>query len=125
MKTQKRILVVDDDDTARILLREILTPAGYHVIEAHDGEEALSLLDKPGGVDLVLTDRSMPVMDGMTFLKVMRDRKMDVPTIMVSAFGEDDIWGEAMGQGAKDYLLKPSRPEEVLRLVKKYLKEDK
>jgi len=121
MDTRKRILVVDDDSTARLLLREILEPAGFDILEAQDGLQALVLIEERGGVDLLITDRAMPGMDGMALLKTLRDKKRLIPAIMVSAFGEEGLWSEALSYGAADYLLKPFQHDEVLRLVKKGL----
>lgn len=118
------ILVVDDDKPSRILLREILTPAGYQIVEAIDGQDALDLLSKLH-VDLVITDRAMPRMDGLQLLAKLRERHGDVPAVMISAFGEESLWGTAIGLGAQDYVLKPFKQEEVLSLVKKILSKKK
>ncbi len=121
---KKTILVVDDEAISRELLREILTPEGYAVLEAQDGREALEQLEK-NAVDLMITDRQMPGMDGMTLLKELKARKRKVPALMVSAYGEDSFWGEAVGLGALDYVTKPFKPDEVLKIVAKGLKGGK
>jgi DNA-binding response OmpR family regulator len=117
----KKILVVDDDHTARHLLRDILTPEGYEVLEAEDGRHAFKILEK-GAVDLIITDRSMPHMDGMQFLEQLHKKRFAIPSIMISAFGEEELWGKAVELGAVDYLVKPFKAEHVVALVNKTLK---
>jgi len=116
----KKILVVDDDRVSRSLLGEILRPAGYDVVEAEEGKQALKIVDADK-IDLIITDRAMPGMDGMGLLQALRQRKTTIPTVVVSAFGEESMWGEAIGLGAQDYMLKPFAAQEVLKVVKKLL----
>lgn len=114
------ILVVDDDASSRDLLREFLEPEGYAVIEAVDGKEAWDLLQKQP-VTLMITDRSMPGMGGIELLRKLAAAKKSVPTLMVSAYGEEQMWGDAIGSGAQDYILKPFKAEDILKAVKKIL----
>ncbi len=116
----KRILVVDDDRTARLLMSDILRLEGFEILEAEDGQVALKLLDTEK-VDLIITDRSMPGMGGMDLLRALKERKSIIPTIVVSAFGEESLWGEAIGLGAQEYMLKPFAAADVVKLVKKCL----
>ena len=119
-KLKKSILVVDDDPASRSLLREILRADDYQVLEAEDGEFALELLEtRP--VDLMITDRSMPRVDGLELLSKLREKGKTVPALMISAYGEESIWGQAIGLGAVDYLLKPFSAEDVLKVVRKAL----
>lgn len=119
-KLTKTILVVDDDPSSRTLLREILLEDGYSVLDAEDGEFALELLESRS-VDLVITDRSMPRMDGLTLLSKLRETKKAIPVLMISGYGEESLWGQAIGLGAVEYLLKPFKAEEVLKVVNKTL----
>jgi CheY-like chemotaxis protein len=119
-KLTQTILVVDDDPTGRALLREILVEDGYAVLEAEDGEFALELIEtKP--VDLVITDRSMPRMDGLELLAKLKENEKTIPSLVISAYGEEALWGQAIGLGAVDYLLKPFKAEDVLKIVSKAL----
>jgi DNA-binding response OmpR family regulator len=118
----KTILMVEDDTHELTVLSDILNSEGYAVVVARDGAEALRILaDQP--IDLIITDRSMPGMGGLDLLKALQEKKSTIPAIMVSAYGEERLWGQAISFGAKDYLLKPFDPGEVLRLVRKYLGE--
>jgi CheY-like chemotaxis protein len=119
-KLNSTILVVDDEATTQNLLREILTVDGYNVVVADDGEEALRLLEKTP-VDLLIVDRSMPRMGGLELLAKLKEKKLNIPSLVISGYGEESLWGQAIGLGAADYLLKPFEAEEVLRLVKKAL----
>ena len=119
-KLNKTILIVDDEDASRALLREILQEGGYDVLEAADGLMALGLLEKRS-VSLLITDRSMPGLGGLELLTKLREKKIMVPALMVSAYGEESFWGQAIGLGAVDYLLKPFKPEDVLKLLQKAL----
>ncbi len=123
-KLKKTILVVDDEAHSRSLLREILLEAGYDVLEAADGIVALALLEKRS-VDLLITDRSMPGLGGLELLVKLREQKRMVPALMVSAYGEESFWSQAIGLGAVDYLLKPFKAGEVLKIVQKALSETK
>jgi two-component system, chemotaxis family, chemotaxis protein CheY len=117
---KKKILVVDDEKTTRSLLRDILQTDGVEVLEAENGEAALQIFKKHK-IDLLITDRSMPLMDGISLLKELRRLKNPVPAIMISAYGEESLWGEAIGLGASDYIVKPFETSAVLKMVQQHL----
>jgi len=120
MGDMKKILLVDDDKTSRLMLADMLKTQGYVVLEARDGREALETIGRQP-IDLIMTDRAMPGMDGMTLLQILSERQIPIPAIMISAYGEEKLWGQAMSLGAKEYLLKPFKLEEVLNVVERYL----
>jgi DNA-binding response OmpR family regulator len=115
-KLKKTILVVDDDADSRSILREFLLEAGFDVLEAADGVMALGLIEKRP-VDLLITDRSMPGLGGLELLKKLREQKRMIPALMISAYGEESFWSQAIGLGAVEYLLKPFKSEDVLKIV--------
>jgi YesN/AraC family two-component response regulator len=117
----KKILIVDDDVRIRALLKEILSSGPYEVIEAQNGKEGLERVHKEH-IDLIITDRSMPVLDGLGLLKALKEEKRQIPTLMISAYGDEDVWAEAIGLGAEDYVLKPFSTESVMKVVEKNLK---
>jgi two-component system KDP operon response regulator KdpE len=119
---KKTILIVDDDTNARGLLRAILEPEGFAILEAEDAAAALDVIGREK-VDLLITDRSMPGMSGLELLKRLQTQRQSLPSIMISAYGEDALWGQAIGVGAGDYILKPFAAKEVLAVVRKSLKE--
>jgi DNA-binding NtrC family response regulator len=105
------VLVVDDEESLRHLLRVILEGAGYPVFEAQDGAHALEVLQVEPGIRVVLSDIRMPRMDGMALLAAIKER--DLRVVMMSAYGSSDVAIEALGKGAQDYISKPFRPDEI------------
>jgi two-component system response regulator HydG len=106
LKTKARILVVDDEPNARSGLEKLLRQDGYEVDVADDGATALIVAgDRPP--DLVVTDLKMPRMDGVELLKRLRAQDVDLPVIMVTAFGDVGSAVMAMRAGAEDYITKP------------------
>ena len=115
-----KILIVDDEPRIRELIREHLQHAGYTCEEATDGSAALAVLSG-GGIDLVILDIMMPFMDGMTCLREMRARKMNMPVIMLTARSEEYDKLAGLEGGADDYVVKPFSPRELVARVKAVL----
>jgi len=116
---RRRVLVVDDEESLRHLLSVILRRAGYDVVTASDGAEALSILEDQSGLSLVLCDVRMPRLDGLGFLERLGERRRRIHTIMMSAYGSNDLALEAMKKGAYDYINKPFKPDEILLTLRK------
>ncbi len=110
------ILVIDDEEGIRESLKGILEDEGYEVITAEDAEEGLEHLDS---ADLVLLDIWLPKMDGIEALRIMRDRRPEVPVIMISGHGTIELAVKASKLGAYDFLEKPLSLERVLITVKR------
>src|SRR5689334_15017306 len=105
-KQNARVLVVDDEASARSGLEKLLRQEGYAVDAAADGPSALELAsERPP--DVVVTDLKMPKMDGVELLKKLREQDPDLPVIVVTAFGDVASAVNAMRAGAEDYLTKP------------------
>lgn len=117
---RKRILVVDDDAQMCALLRDILSGAGYEVQSAEDGLQALEKI-RQDAPDLMILDRSMPRMGGLELLRALREENRSIPAVVVSAYGEERFWAQAIGYGAEDYLLKPFSNDVVLKIIKRKL----
>lgn len=100
------ILVVDDEAGFRALLRDILEEAGHAVTEARDGAEALAFLDRIP-IDLVLTDRQMPRIDGLELVRRLRARPSPPPVVVLTAHGSIPEAVDAVRLGAADYITKP------------------
>ncbi len=114
------ILVADDDRAHRTMLRVHLASAGYHVLEASDGDEVVPLLSaKP--VDILLLDLKMPRQDGLATLEAMQRAGITVPTIVITAFSSVESAVAAMKQGAADYVTKPVDIDELLLTITKTL----
>jgi DNA-binding NtrC family response regulator len=117
-----RILVVDDESNARNALAEILREEGYACETAADGFKGLGRFTE-FGPDLLLTDLKMPGMDGVELLRRVRELSPGLPVIVMTAFGAVETAVEAMRGGAVDYLTKPIRTDELLRIVDRALNE--
>lgn len=118
-----RVLTVDDSKALRGIVRKQLAPLNLDLDEAEHGEEGLAKL-REGTYDLVLLDVTMPVMDGPTMLRRMREGGNRTPVIMLTAESGSAVIGEAMKLGLQDYMLKPMKPEELRAKVCKVLKID-
>ncbi|KAA0891432.1 response regulator [Oryzomonas japonica] len=118
VEQQKRILVVDDEENARIALSKILAREGYEVASAGNGYEALNYL-RGKEVELIITDINMPEMNGMTFLRELSRSHPDSNVIMVTAYGEVESYIEAMNLGAFEYINKPVKIDELKKIIRK------
>lgn len=116
-----KILVADDESRMRKLVRDFLVKAGYEVIEAKDGEEALDLFYKDNKVDLIILDVMMPKIDGFGVLKEIRENSR-VPVIMLTALSEEK--DELMGfkYGVDEYVSKPFSPKVLVARVEALLR---
>jgi len=116
-----KVLIVDDSSVMRKIVERALRQAGLElsdVLEASNGAEALAQVEK-GGLDVILSDINMPVMDGLEFLKNLSKVAAGngVPVIMISTEGSEARVVEALSAGAKGYLRKPFTPEQVKERV--------
>ncbi|MBD8897909.1 sigma-54 dependent transcriptional regulator [Rhodanobacter sp. DHG33] len=116
----KRILIVDNEAKMRRILELSLKAMGHIVSEASDGVVALSIIEKQS-IDLVLTDLRMPRMDGIGLLAALRERGMDVPIIVMTAYGTIETAVQAMKLGAIDYIIRPFEMETVEMAVTRAL----
>jgi DNA-binding response OmpR family regulator len=117
---RKKILVADDDEAGRLLLSRILSSAGYEIIQAENGEQALELFRKQKP-DLIITDMNMPVMDGFDLAGIIREDpdSAHIPIIFISAMYKDvESKVRAMDIGGNEYLTQPLDRDELLYKVK-------
>jgi two-component system, chemotaxis family, chemotaxis protein CheY len=109
-----KVLLVDDSSTMRRIQKTILAGLGIeNVVEANNGEEALNLLAQNMPIDFMLLDWNMPVMDGITCLKKVRENAAykDVKIVMCTSESEKTRVLEALKSGANNYVIKPFQPE--------------
>ncbi|MGE5253705.1 MAG: sigma-54-dependent transcriptional regulator, partial [Planctomycetaceae bacterium] len=118
----KTILLVDDHQPFRDSLAKILAGEGFRVFPANDGEEALDILRKEF-IHLVVTDLKMPKMDGVELLKVAKTLQPETEVILITGYGTVDTAVTAMKDGAFDYIQKPFKPREILKLVRKAMEK--
>ncbi|NNE41097.1 MAG: sigma-54-dependent Fis family transcriptional regulator [Marinicaulis sp.] len=112
----KTVLIVDDDPTQRRLMRAVCEKAGYPVLQADSGENALDLLRSEQGreIAVIMLDLRMPGLGGMETLKRAKSFREDLPIIVLTAQGGIDTVVEAMQNGATDFFVKPASPERIV-----------
>ena len=115
-----RILVVDDEESIRDLLRLVLTGEGYSVVTANDGEEAIEYLEAQR-FDLVITDLVMPGVNGVEVLRAARRIDPNYPVIVITGYPSVETVTELVRLGAGDYLTKPFNIDVVIVTVAKLL----
>jgi two-component system, chemotaxis family, chemotaxis protein CheY len=116
----KTILVVDDSGSFRTVVKLALQKAGYTVVEAGDGQQALGKLDG-SKVNLIVCDVNMPVMDGLTFLKTVKTLPAYkfTPVIMLTTESQESKKAEGRAAGAKAWITKPFQPSQLVEAVNK------
>jgi DNA-binding NtrC family response regulator len=114
----KNILVVDDEENARIGMCKLLCQEGYTVDSVANGYEALEFLQKKH-VNLVISDINMPEMNGLTFLKEVSRDYPSTHVIMVTAYGGVESYLEAINLGAFEYINKPVKLNELKSVMEK------
>ena len=112
-----KVLVVDDEETVRVLLQRILQAAGYEAVIAANGKEALSVI-ADGGIDVVMLDINMPGLSGVEVLGKISADWPDLCVIMVTAVADVQTAVTAMKLGAHDYITKPFDQDEALRKIR-------
>ncbi len=121
----KTILIVDDSASLRRVVQIALTGAGYEVLEASDGKDALSKLAKLAGkkIHLIISDVNMPNMNGIEFVtEVKKDPTYKfTPVIMLTTESEDAVKQAGRAAGAKAWVVKPFNPSQMLNAVSKLI----
>jgi DNA-binding response OmpR family regulator len=112
-----RVLIVDDEEHLRRVMRLTLEASGYDVAEASDGEAALRLFGDGESFDAILLDQRMPGFDGLETLRRMKTRNADACIIMVTAYATVELAVDAMKLGATDFVRKPMTPETLRHAV--------
>ncbi len=119
-----RILIVDDENNIRMMVRLALQHVGHTVETAADGTEGLQKFGNGSNFDLVLLDQRMPGLEGLDVLKQMRYQHPTAKIIMATAFGTIDLAVDAMKSGATDFLRKPFTAETLRGAVQSALKDN-
>ena len=117
----KKIMLVDDAAFMRMMIKDTLQKNGYtEIVEAGNGEQALATYaaEKP---DLVLMDITMPVMDCLEALRRLREMDSSARVVMCSAMGQETMVVDALKLGAKDFIVKPFKPDRIMKTVNSIL----
>jgi len=111
-----KIMSIDDSRATRMFVRNAVDVLGFDFTEAEDGEKAFEVLERESPVDLILLDWNMPVMNGIEFLVKLKadDRYKEIPVTMVTTEIERHKVIEAIGKGAKNYVMKPFTQEDLI-----------
>ena len=123
MNTRQNVHVIDDDLAIRASLKALLSIKGYDV-HVHDSAKHFLDMVQPGGKGCVITDIRMPEMTGLELLKVMKERKISLPVIVMTAFADVSIAVEALKKGAVDFVEKPFNSETLCDCVQDALARD-
>jgi CheY-like chemotaxis protein len=121
----KRVLIVDDSQLIRTIIRSILEKEGYTVLEAHDGQECFEVLTKLKP-DLILLDVIMPDMHGWEVCRKIKEKKTtrDIPVVMFTTQASERDYKKSMEYaGADAHINKPFEREELIDLIKEFIKE--
>jgi DNA-binding NtrC family response regulator len=118
--SEQKILIAEDDDQFAHMLEIALKHLGYEILLATDGCEALERVEN-NSPDLIITDLRMPCMDGLQLLRQLREKRLDIPVVVVTAHKEIEPAIEAMKAGAVDYILKPVDLEQIRLVIQKAL----
>ena len=119
------ILIADDEEAVRLSIRYLanLNALGIrNIYEASDGKEALDII-RSNPIDIVLTDISMPVSDGIELMRILHNEFPAIKIIVISGYQNFDYARESLRNGAMDYLLKPINPDQLNALLKKTVSE--
>ena len=122
--TGVKILVVDDEEFNWLLMKNYLDDTQAIVSWARVGQEAVDLIDAGEKYDMILMDMSMPVLDGYDTTRLIRKVDSKVPVIAQTAFAMDDEKAKCIEAGCDDYLSKPICMSELLKTVRKYVKDE-
>ncbi|MCR4696060.1 MAG: response regulator, partial [Lachnospiraceae bacterium] len=114
------ILIVEDNKNTARLMEVVLTQNGYSTLHASNGEEGLKMVDE-NHIDLILLDLMMPVMDGITFTKVLRNSGSQIPIMMVTAKDRQEDIRNGFLTGTDDYMVKPIDEVEMLLRIQALL----
>ncbi len=119
-----RILAIDDEQNIRHLIKNEFSIEGFEVATAESGEKGLRLLDNHR-FDVVLLDINLPELNGIETLKLLKEKSPDTEVLMITGYGDIKSAVESIKQGAREYITKPFKLDEILALVKQTIKENR
>jgi two-component system, cell cycle sensor histidine kinase and response regulator CckA len=119
MRGTETVLVAEDEDGVRELLRKVLTEFGYSVLTARHGRDALMVAGERGSeIDLLVTDVVMPEMSGRELAETLRDRRPDLKVLFISGYTDDEVLQRGISGRDAAFVRKPFAAEELVRRVR-------
>ncbi len=119
------VMVVDDEETVRTVARLALEKAGFRVLTASDGKDAIEVFRREGGrIDLILLDLTMPHLNGEETFRELRRMKPDVRVVLSSGYNEMDTINKFAGKGLAGFIQKPYRPVDLIARIRSVLSAD-
>jgi len=118
-----RVLVIEDEEDIREVLKLHLDSAGYNVIEAENGEVGINILrseDNMVNVGLILLDIRMPQMDGMNFIEILKHHTFRIPVIVLTGYPDRQMGESLKKMGVKEYLVKPIGKQKLIESIRKF-----
>ena len=115
----KKIMIVDDSKTIRQQVSFTLSKGGYEVLEAEDGAEGLEKAKSQSDIAMIISDVNMPNMNGLEMVEAIKEAGITTPVIMLTTEGAADLIERAKAAGAKGWLVKPFKPEQLVAAVGK------
>lgn len=122
INSKKTILIAEDDEFSYLLIVKLLSSLRINLIRAKNGKEAVELCKSPGGIDLVLMDVKMPLMDGYTATIEIRKMLPSLPVVAITAYAYKSDKEKILDSGCNDYISKPVKKEVLLKVLYKYIK---
>jgi len=117
----KKILIVDDSRTIRQQVNFTLSKSGFQTVEAGDGQQGIDALEQNPDVAMIISDVNMPNMDGLQMLEAIKANPQfsALPVVMLTTEGAADLLERAKAAGAKGWLVKPFKPDQLIAVVNK------
>lgn len=116
------VLIAEDDEASYLLLREILAKNNIHSIRAKNGKQAIDIFNQDPSVSMILMDIKMPLMSGLEVTKQIRRKNKTIPIIAQTAYSSEIDQTNALEIGCNDFIIKPIKPETLIRIIKKHHK---
>jgi len=120
---KKKVLIIEDDDSVREVIKIHLEKEGFPFLEARDGDEALKILhqgDNFFNVSLILCDIRMPHMDGMNFIKTLKHQAFRIPVVVLTGYPDWQMADSLREMGVKEYLIKPIEKQKLVEAIRKF-----
>lgn len=117
------VLIVDDSRSLRLVIRKLIESTSFffdNIYEAENGAVALELLEK-NKVDMIFSDINMPVMNGVEFIRQMKEKSISIPTVVITTDASKDTVIDTVRNGAVGYIKKPFTADKIKEMIEKYL----